>query len=87
MARQLYPFDAVTLSAGQFTWTGRKGVAEASDLKAVRDFAYLPTALRLRGRQGDKLFNRVDAIVDNEGDTIAWPYVSPDGFRVEILND
>ena len=63
------------------------GVAEASDLRAVPQSAYLPTAIRLRGRQGDKLFLFAGERKDDEGDTTAWEFISSDGFTIHILND
>lgn len=83
------PIDTAALNANQFTWTGKKGVADVSDFIATDLTAFFPTAIRLHSnRTGqDKLFHFVTAAYNDEDEIAAWIYQSEDHFDIHLLND
>jgi hypothetical protein len=83
------PIDTAALPANLFTWTGKTGVAEASDLGCQSRLpAMLPTAIRLDSRTGrSKLFHLVTPAYNDEDELVAWIYQSADHFDIHILND
>jgi hypothetical protein len=82
------PIDTAALNANQFTWTGKTGVAEASDLQAPTLTALFPSAIHLSGNRERKTFKFVGPFYNDEDELVAWVYQTEDKcFDIHILND
>lgn len=80
-----------THSGRTFTWTGKRGVTEASTLgrgytgRVWRDAC--DVGFHVQGRTGLKLFVYQGALAHTNDitDVYAYRYVSEDGFSVDVL--
>ena len=79
-----------TIDSAKFTWTGKTGVTELSDLQELEMVGpWMPTFIDVRSSRTGRVesFSMRQGRKDAEGERISWCYASKAGHRIEILND
>lgn len=70
------------ISAKRFTWVLNHGVIEASALRGQ-----LGPRLKVQGNKRTVEFHISKQVRNDEGELEGTSYVSPDGFRLTVIND
>mgnify|MGYP003342273020 CR=1 FL=1 len=76
------------LSGNLFTWKGKSGRTELSDIQARYPSADLNRGFYIQGRKGLELFLFEHSVHGPDGEIGGWEFFSPGvGVKVTIYND